>query len=130
MTFGVNMVAIAEGKPQQMGLKKLIAYYIAHQEDVVTRRTQFDLDAAERREHILEGLMVAILNIDEVIALIRASKTPKEARDGLMQRFALSEIQAQAILDLRLQRLTNLELLAIEKNTRMSKRKSRSSKRF
>lgn len=123
MTFGVNMVAIAEGKPQQMGLKKLIAYYIAHQEDVVTRRTQFDLDAAERREHILEGLMVAILNIDEVIALIRASKTPKEARDGLMQRFALSEIQAQAILDLRLQRLTNLELLAIEKEYKDVKKK-------
>ncbi len=115
MTFGVNMVAIAEGKPQQMGLKKMIAYYIAHQEDVVTRRTRFDLDAAERREHILEGLMTAILNIDEVIALIRASKTPKAARDGLMERFALTEVQAQAILDLRLQRLTNLELVAIRK---------------
>lgn len=115
ITFGVNMVAIAAGKPQLMGLKQLIAYYIAHQEDVVTRRTRFDLDAAERREHILEGLMVAILNIDAVIALIRASKTPKEAREGLMKRFSLTEVQAQAILDLRLQRLTNLELRAIEK---------------
>lgn len=114
-TFGVNMVAIAGGKPQQMGLKELIRYYIAHQEDVVTRRTRFDLDAAQRREHILEGLTVAILNIDEVIALIRASKTPKEAKEGLMKRFSLSEIQAQAILDLRLQRLTNLELVAIQR---------------
>lgn len=114
VTFGVNMVAIAEGKPQQLSLKKLIGYYIAHQEDVVTRRTQFDLDAALRREHILEGLRIAILNIDEVIALIRASKTPKEAKEKLMERFELTEIQAQAILDLRLQRLTNLELVAIE----------------
>ena len=128
ITFGVNMVAIAEGKPQQMGLKQMIAHYIAHQENVVTRRTQFDLDAAERREHILEGLMVAILNIDAVIALIRASKTPKEARDGLMQRFNLSEIQAQAILDLRLQRLTNLELLAIEKEYKDVKKKIRELK--
>lgn len=128
ITFGVNMVAIAEGKPQQMGLKQMIAHYIAHQENVVTRRTQFDLDAAERREHILEGLMVAILNIDAVIALIRASKAPKEARDGLMQRFNLSEIQAQAILDLRLQRLTNLELLAIEKEYKEVKKKIRELK--
>ena len=128
ITFGVNMVAIAEGKPQQMGLKQMIAHYIAHQENVVTRRTQFDLDAAERREHILEGLMVAILNIDAVIALIRASKTPKEARDGLIQRFNLSEIQAQAILDLRLQRLTNLELLAIEKEYKEVKKKIRELK--
>ncbi len=113
-TFGVNMVAIAEGKPQQMGLKQLLSYYIAHQEDVVTRRTQFDLDAAKRREHILKGLTVAVLNLDEVIKLIRAAKTPKEAKEGLMARFELSEIQAQAILDLRLQRLTNLELIAIQ----------------
>ncbi|MBQ9832637.1 MAG: DNA topoisomerase 4 subunit A, partial [Clostridia bacterium] len=115
MTFGVNMVAIAEGKPQQLGLKQMLSYYIKHQEDVVTRRTKYDLEAAKKREHILEGLMVAILNIDEVIALIRASKTPKVARDGLMERFSLTQVQAQAILDLRLQRLTNLELVAIEK---------------
>ncbi|MEG1893132.1 MAG: DNA topoisomerase (ATP-hydrolyzing) [Clostridia bacterium] len=114
MTFGVNMVAIANGKPQQMGLKQILSHYIAHQEDVVRRRTKFELDAAKRREHILEGLAIAILNIDEVIALIRASKTPKDAREGLMARFALSEVQAQAILDLRLQRLTNLELVAIQ----------------
>ena len=82
---------------------------------MVTRRTKFDLDAAERREHILEGLMVAIANIDEVIALIRAAKSPRDAREALVARFELTETQAQAILDLRLQRLTNLERLAIEK---------------
>ena len=120
-TFGVNMVAIAGGKPLQMGLKEIIAHYIRHQEKVVSRRTRFDLEAAQRREHILEGLMVAIANIDAVIALIRASKTPKAARDGLMERFGLTELQAQAILDLRLQRLTNLELLAIEKEYKQVK---------
>lgn len=120
-TFGVNMVAIAGGKPQQMGLKEIITHYIRHQEDVVRRRTQFDLEAAQRREHILEGLMVAINNIDEVIALIRASKAPKEAKEALMARFGLTEIQAQAILDLRLQRLTNLELLSIEKEYKQVK---------
>ena len=108
VTFGVNMVAIAEGKPQQLGLKEMLRYYIAHQEDVVTRRTRFDLDAAMKREHILNGLSIAVMNIDEVIAIIRASKTPKIAREALMKRFELTEIQAQAILDLRLQRLTNL----------------------
>ncbi len=114
-TFGVNMVAIADGKPQTLGVREILRHYIAHQENVVTRRTRFDLDAAERREHILEGLMVAIANIDEVIAIIRGAKSPKEAREALMSRFDLSEAQAQAILDLRLQRLTNLERLAIEK---------------
>ena len=118
VTFGVNMVAIADGKPQTLGLKEILRHYIRHQENVVTRRTKFDLDAAERREHILEGLMVAIANIDEVIALIRAAKSPKEAKEGLMKRFELTAIQAQAILDLRLQRLTNLERLAIEKEYR------------
>jgi len=115
MTFGVNMVAIAGGKPQQMNLKQIIAHYIRHQRDVVTRRTQFELDAALRREHILAGLMIAVDNLDAVIALIRASKSPKEAREGLMKTFSLSEIQAQAILDLRLQRLTNMELVTIRR---------------
>jgi DNA gyrase subunit A len=115
MTFGVNMVAIAGGKPQQMNLKQIIAHYIRHQRDVVTRRTQFELDAALRREHILAGLMIAVDNLDAVIALIRASKSPKEAREGLMKTFELSEIQAQAILDLRLQRLTNMELITIKR---------------
>ncbi len=115
MTFGVNMVAIAGGKPQQMNLKQILAHYIRHQRDVVTRRTQFELDAALKREHILAGLMIAVDNLDAVIALIRASKSPKEAREGLMKTFALSEIQAQAILDLRLQRLTNMELVTIKR---------------
>jgi DNA gyrase subunit A len=114
MSFGINMVAIADGKPQQLGLKAIIAYYIRHQENVVTRRTRFELDAARRKEHILAGLMIAIANLDEVIRIIRASKTPKEARDALMARFELSQIQAQAILDLRLQRLTGLEMLDIK----------------
>ena len=114
-TFGVNMVAIAGGKPQQMGLKEIITHYIRHQKEVVTRRTRNELESAKKREHILAGLMIAIDNLDAVIALIRASKTVKAAREGLMEKFRLTEIQAQAILDLRLQRLTNLELLTIEK---------------
>ena len=114
-TFGVNIVAIAGGKPQQMGLKTVIAHYIRHQKDVVTRRTKFELETALKREHILEGLMVAVNNLDRVIKLIRSSKSPKEAKEGLMTTFALTDVQAQAILDLRLQRLTNLELLAIER---------------
>ena len=114
-TFGINMVAIADGKPRQMGLKTLIEYYIRHQKNVVTRRTQYDLDKAKARAHILEGLILAVNNIDRVIAIIRSSKNPKEARDRLMKEFALTEIQSQAILDMRLQRLTNMEILSLEK---------------
>ncbi len=121
-TIGVNMVVIADGKPKLLGLIPLLKAYIAHQEDVVTRRTKYELDAAKKREHILDGLMLAILNIDEIIKLIRASKTPKEAKEGLMTRFELSDVQAQAILDLRLQRLTNLELLEIEKESEQVKK--------
>ena len=115
VTFGVNMVAIAEGKPVQMGLKALIGYYIDHQKNVVTRRTQYELKQAQARAHILQGLMVAVDNLDEVIKLIRGSKNPKEAKQKLMERFFLTDIQAQAILDMRLQRLTNLEILALRK---------------
>ena len=114
-TFGVNMVAIADGKPRQLGLKDALHYFIKHQEDVVRRRTQFDLDKARAREHILEGLIIAVDQLDRVIALIRASKNPKAAREGLMSEFNLSEIQAQAILDMRLQRLTNLEILELRR---------------
>ncbi|MDO4865605.1 MAG: DNA gyrase subunit A [Clostridia bacterium] len=114
-TFGVNMVAIAEGKPRQMGIKQMIAYYIDHQKNVVTRRTKYELQQAEARAHILEGLIIAVDNLDEVIRLIRGSKTPREAREKLVARFDLSEIQAQAILDMRLQRLTNLEVLSLRK---------------
>ena len=116
VTFGVNMVAIAGGKPVLLTLKELIARYIDYQKEVVTRRTQYDLEQAKARAHILEGLMIALDNLDEVIALIRASKSPKEARIGLMERFALSEKQAQAILDLRLQKLTNLEMEALRQD--------------
>ncbi|MBQ6175494.1 MAG: DNA topoisomerase 4 subunit A [Clostridia bacterium] len=115
VTFGVNMVAIADGKPVQMGLKAMLGYFIDHQKRVVTRRTEYDLKQAEARAHILEGLMIAVDNLDEVIRLIRASKNPKEARIALMEAFALDEVQAQAILDMRLQRLTNLEILALRK---------------
>lgn len=114
-TFGVIMVAIAGGKPKQLSLLELIDHYIRYQEDVVTRRTDHELEAAEHRAHILDGLLIALLNIDEVIALIRASKSPKIAKQGLMERFDLTAVQADAILDLRLQRLTNLEQIAIER---------------
>lgn len=113
VTFGVNMVAIAGGKPVQMGLKAVIGHYIDHQRVVITRRTKYELQQAEARAHILEGLIIAVDNLDEVIRLIRGSKTPKEARTKLVERFSLSETQAQAILDMRLQRLTNLEVVAL-----------------
>lgn len=115
VTFGVNMVAIAGGKPVQMGLKAMIGYFIEHQKNVVTRRTRFELNQAKTRAHILQGLMIAVDHLDEVIRLIRSSKTPKEAKGRLMDAFALDEVQAQAILDMRLQRLTNLEILALRK---------------
>ncbi|HHU02611.1 MAG TPA: DNA topoisomerase 4 subunit A [Christensenellaceae bacterium] len=115
VTFGVNMVMIAEGKPQQLGLIEVIEHYIAHQKNVVTKRTQFDLEQAKSRAHILEGLIRAVDNLDEVIALIRSSKNGKEAKERLIERFAFTAVQAQAILDLRLQRLTGLEILELRK---------------
>ncbi|MBR4360519.1 MAG: DNA topoisomerase 4 subunit A [Clostridia bacterium] len=115
VTFGVNMVAVAEGKPVQMGLKTVIGYFIRHQKDVVTRRTRYELEQAKARAHILEGLIIAVDNLDEVIALIRASKNGKEAKARLMERFGFTDVQAQAILDLRLQRLTGLEIEALRK---------------
>ncbi|MCH5278709.1 MAG: DNA topoisomerase 4 subunit A [Christensenellaceae bacterium] len=114
-TVSVIMVAIADGKPKTLSLSELLDHYIRHQEQVVTRRCKCELEQAERRAHVLQGLIIALLNLDEVIALIRASKTPKIAKQGLMERFDLTAIQADAILDLRLQRLTNLEQLEIEK---------------
>ncbi|MGI6150722.1 MAG: DNA gyrase/topoisomerase IV subunit A [Christensenellales bacterium] len=113
VNFGVNLVAIADGKPKQMGLKEVLSHYIDHQKDVVTRRTRHDLDAAERRAHVLEGLIVAVDHVDEVIRLIRASDTPAQARDGLMKRYSLTQIQAQAILDMRLARLTSLQIIEL-----------------
>ena len=115
VTFGVNMVAIADGKPALLSLKQMIDCFIRHQKDVVTRRTKYDLAQAKARAHILQGLMIAVDNLDEVIRLIRASKTPKEAKARLMEAFALDDVQAQAILDMRLQRLTNLEIEALRK---------------
>ena len=108
-TFGVNMVALVDGVPRTLGLRELIEHYVAHQRDVVTRRTQFELRQAEARAHLLEGLLTALDNLDAVIKLIRASKDPESARNGLVKKFTLTEIQAQAILDMRLQRLTALE---------------------
>lgn len=113
-SFGVINLAIVEGKPVVCSLVELIGNFVNHRRDVVTRRTQFELRKALERMHILEGFRIALLNLDEVIQLIRQSPTPKEARDGLQARFELSEVQAQAILDLRLQKLTGMERLAIE----------------
>jgi DNA gyrase subunit A len=108
-SFGVNMVALVDGVPRTLGLRELIQHYVSHQREVVTRRTQHELRQAEARAHILEGLLVALDNLDEVIALIRGSADPEAARNGLIERFELTEEQAQAILDMRLQRLTALE---------------------
>ena len=113
-TFGAIRLALVDGEPKVLSLKQIIFHYLQHQEDVIRRRTKYDLDKAEARSHILEGLMIALDNIDEVIALIRASRTAQDARDGLMSRFGLTERQAQAILDMRLQRLTGLERDKIE----------------
>ena len=115
VTFGVNMVAIAGGKPVLLNLKQLIGGYIDYQKQVVTRRTEYELKQAKARAHILEGLMIALDKLDEVIALIRASKSPKEARAAPMERFDLTEVQAQAILDMRLQKLTGLEIENLRK---------------
>jgi DNA gyrase subunit A len=108
-TFGANMVALVDGVPKTLSLLELIEHYVAHQREVVTRRTQYELRRAEARAHILEGLLVALDNLDAVIKLIRASSDPDAARDGLIEQFELSREQAQAILDMRLQRLTALE---------------------
>jgi DNA gyrase subunit A len=108
-SFGVNMLAIVDGKPKLLNLKEALKAFVDHRKEVVTRRTAYDLRKAEERLHILEGFRIALDNLDAVIALIRAAADPKTAKDGLMTNFALSEVQAQAILDLRLQRLTGLE---------------------
>jgi len=108
-TFGVNMLALVDGEPKVLSLKEVLGHYIDHQKDVVTRRTRFELNKAEARAHIVEGLLKALDVIDEVIALIRASENDATAKAGLMENFDLSERQAQAILDMRLRRLTGLE---------------------
>jgi DNA gyrase subunit A len=108
-SYGVNNIALVAGRPKQMNLKDMIAVFVDFRHEVVIRRTQFDLNEAEKRAHILEGLLIALDHLDEVIALIRSSKSPDEAQAGLIKQFSLSEIQAKAILDMRLQRLTGLE---------------------
>ncbi|MBP3929002.1 MAG: DNA gyrase subunit A [Peptostreptococcaceae bacterium] len=113
-TFSIIMLALVNGEPKVLNLKQVLYHYIQHQKDVVTRRTKFELNKAEARAHILEGLKIALDNLDEVIKLIRGSKTGAEAKEGLMNRFNLTDVQAQAILDMRLQRLTGLERDKIE----------------
>ncbi|MEO8239949.1 MAG: DNA gyrase subunit A, partial [Flavobacterium sp.] len=108
-SFSVNNIALVKGRPQMLNLKDMIHYFIEHRHDVVVRRTQFELRKAEERAHILEGLIIASDNIDEVIALIRSSKNTEEARDKLIERFKLSDIQARAIVEMRLRQLTGLE---------------------
>jgi DNA gyrase subunit A len=113
-TFGVIMLALVDGQPRVLNLKEIIHYYVKHRHDIVIRRTKFDLAEAEKRAHILEGLKIALDNLDAIIKLIRNAKDGDEAREGLMAKFKLSEIQAKAILDMRLQRLTGLERQKIE----------------
>ncbi|AFZ65896.1 DNA gyrase subunit A [Deinococcus peraridilitoris] len=108
-TFTIINLSIVNGEPRVLPLKDTMQYFLAHRREVVTRRTQYDLDKAQARAHLIEGLLIALDHIDEVIALIRKSQTTAEAKDGLQARFGLSEVQAQAILDMRLQRLTGLE---------------------
>jgi len=113
-SFGIINLAIVDGRPVVCNLSELLSHFINHRRDVVTRRTQFELKKAEERMHLLDGFRIALLNLDDVIALIKKSETPKEAKDGLITKYKLSEIQAQAILELRLQKLTGMERLAIE----------------
>ena len=108
-SFNVNNIALVKGRPQTLNLKDIIHHFVDHRHDVVIRRTKFELSEAEKKAHILEGLLIALDNLDAVINLIRSSKTPEEAKSGLITTFNLTEIQAKAILDLRLQRLTGLE---------------------
>ncbi|MCK5029462.1 MAG: DNA gyrase subunit A [Bacteroidales bacterium] len=108
-SFSVNNIALIKGRPKVLNLKQMIESFVNHRHEVVVRRTQYELNQAEKKAHILEGLLIALDHLDEVIALIRASKTPEEAKEGLMSKFDLSEIQAKAILDMRLQKLTGLE---------------------
>ena len=113
-SFGVNLVALVDGVPRTLSYREALKHYVAHQFEVVTRRTRYELQRAQARAHILEGLLVALSNLDEVVAIIRKSRSVETARNNLMKRFKLSERQAQAILDLRLQRLTALERRKVE----------------
>ncbi len=122
VTFGINMVVIADGKPQQLGLMEIIRHYVKYQQQVIKRRTLFDLEQAQKRCHVLEGLIIAVQNIDEVIAIIKKSESVPKARTNLMERFEISEVQAQAILDLKLARLTKLEITKLEQELKELKK--------
>ncbi|MCI8408026.1 MAG: DNA gyrase subunit A [Lachnospiraceae bacterium] len=113
-TFGVNMLALVNNEPKVMSILEMLEHYLKHQEEVVTRRTQYDLNKAEERDHILQGLLIALDNIDEVISIIRSSKTTAEAKSRLMERFSLDEVQANAIVEMRLRALTGLEREKLE----------------
>ena len=113
-TFGVNMLALVNNQPKIMNIQEILEHYLRHQEDVVTRRTRYDLNKAQERAHILEGLLIALDHIDEVIQIIRSSRTTQIAKEGLMARFGLSDAQAQAIVDMRLRALTGLEREKLE----------------
>lgn len=117
-TFGINMLALVDNHPKVLNLKEILYHYLEHQKVVIRRRTEFELRKAEARAHILEGLRIALDNIDAIIKLIRGSKTSDVAKEGLMTQFNLSDKQAQAILDMRLQRLTGLEREKLKKNTK------------
>ena len=108
------MLALVDGVPRTLSLKEVLYYYIRHQEEIIERRTRFDLRKAEERAHILQGLVIALDNIDEVIAIIRGSRDDNEARTALMERFGLSLAQTDSILEMRLRRLTGLEIVKIE----------------
>src|SRR5690606_6041707 len=113
-SFGINMLALVDGQPKVLNLKQCLYYYLEHQKEIIRRRTEFELRKAEARAHILEGLRIALDHIDAIISLIRGSENTDIARTGLMEQFNLTEKQAQAILDMRLQRLTGLEREKIE----------------
>jgi len=114
VSFGINMVVIADGRPQQLGLLEILKHYVAYQREVIYRRSKAELDAAKEREHILKGLIIAVRNIDEVVKIIKSSASTSEAKQRLKARFDLSDVQAQAILDMRLARLTSLEVFKLE----------------
>ena len=121
-SFNINIVAIADGKPQQMGLIDIIYYYVNYQKEIILKRTKYEIREAKEREHILEGLVVCVRNIDEVIKIIKTSQNTGQARQRLRDRFSLSERQAQAILDMRLARLTNMEIFKLEEELKELKK--------
>ena len=122
-TFGINMVALVDGTPLLLNIKQILQEYVKHRDEVVTRRTKFDLRKAEEQAHILEGLLIALQDIDGVVKLIKKSKSVDDARSGLMKKYKLSKIQAQAILDMRLQRLTQLETTKLQEEFKALKKK-------